>query len=88
MNRFSSSVSMDIDSGSGNTPASGLLIGDGSGFRVVEDDTDSSGSDMFDGVGELALTAGFEVELTFLDLSFCVIRVCENGRCCVCVGFE
>lgn len=88
MNRFSSSVSTDIISGSGNAPASGLLVGDDSGFRVVEDDTDSSRSDIFEGVGELALKVEFATEPTFRDLSFCVIRVCENGRCCVCVGFE
>lgn len=88
MNRFSASVSIDINSGSGNTPASGLLVGGDSGFRVVEDDTDSSGSDKFEGVGEVALKAEFDTELIFLDLSFCEIRVCENGRCCVYVGVE
>lgn len=88
MKRFSASVSMDIISGSGNTPASGLLVGGDSGLRVVEDDTDSSSSDIFEGVGELGLRVESDTELIFLDLSFCVIRVCENGRCCVCVGFE
>lgn len=91
MNRFSSSVSIDIISGSGNTPPSAPgvhAIGGDSGFRVVEDDTDSSSSDIFEGVGELALKAASETELMFLDLSFCEIRVCENGRCCVWLCFE
>jgi hypothetical protein len=43
---------------------------------VVDDDTESSISDVLDGVGELARNDEFDGEvLRFFDRIFCVIRV-------------
>lgn len=43
---------------------------------MVEEETESSMSEMLDGVGEFALSVESEVEVVgFLDLIFCVIRV-------------
>jgi hypothetical protein len=63
-------------SGSGYTLPSRLSSGGDSGWRVVEEETESSMSEVLDGVGEFALSVEFEVEVVrSLDLIFCVIRV-------------
>jgi hypothetical protein len=54
VNRFSSIVSVLMVSGSGKTGLSWLCVGGESGLSVVEEETDSSASDIVDGVGELA----------------------------------
>lgn len=53
----------------------------------MDDDNESSRSDVFEGVGDWARIVG-DVDERFLDLIFCVIRVCENGRAYACNGFE
>jgi hypothetical protein len=54
-----------------------LSLGVESGWRVVDDDTESSGSDAEDPVGEIGLPEDEEEGevLTFLDRTFCVILV-------------
>jgi len=54
---------------------------------VVEDETESSTSDVLDGVGELARSEESEA-LRFLERIFCVIRVWEKGRACAAKGLE
>ena len=89
MNRRSAIVSDDIVSGSGYILSSRLSLGGESGCKVVEDDIESSRSDIFDGVGELARSVDSDVELvSFVDLIFCVIRVWEKGLACAGEGFE
>lgn len=53
--------------------------------NVVVDDTESSISEVLEGVGEVARSG--EV-LKFLNRIFCSILVSENGRACVDNGFE
>lgn len=65
-------VSEVIVSGSRYTALSLLSLGGDSGCNVVEDDMESSMSDVLEGVGELARRG--EV-LRFRDRIFCVIRV-------------
>lgn len=89
VNRRSSIVSEDIVSGSGYIVSSRISFGGDSGCRVVDDDTESSWSDVFDGVGELARSDESRLELvSFVDRIFCEILVWEKGRACVGMGFE
>jgi hypothetical protein len=70
-----------IVSESGYPGPSWPTSGGDSGYKVADDDTESSISDVFDGVGELPLWGELEREAErFLDRIFWVIRVCENGR--------
>jgi hypothetical protein len=82
-------VSEDIVSGSGYTVSSLLSLGGDSGCNVVDEETESSWSEVLDGVGELARREESEVELvSFVERIFWVIRVCEKGRACAGNGFE
>lgn len=82
-------MSAVIVSGSGNTAASLLSIGGDSGCNVVDEDTDSSMSDVLDDGGEPAPRDELDVEvMRFRDRIFCVIRVCEKGRAGAANGFE
>jgi len=74
VNKWSSMVSAVIVSGSGYTEFSRASFGGESGFRVAEDDTDSSFSELFEGVGDSAREVD-SVELRFRDRIFCVMRV-------------
>ena len=78
-------VSEVIVSGSGYTGPSRVSFGGDSGCKVVEDETESSMSDVFEGVGELERSGDL---LRFLERIFCVIRVSENGRACAVSGLE
>lgn len=82
MNICSSMVSDVIVSGSAYTGPSRVSFGGDSGCKVVEDETESSMSDVFEGVGELDRSGGL------LERIFCVIRVSENGRACAVSGLE
>lgn len=72
-------VSEVIISGSGYWVAfcdSQVVFGGESGWSVVDDDAESSKSDVVDGVGELARKdRDDESVLRFLDRIFCVILV-------------
>lgn len=72
MNMWPSIVPAVIVSGSGYTDPSRRSFGGESTRNVVVDDTESSMSDVLDGVGELERRG--EV-LRFLDRIFCVMRV-------------
>ena len=76
-------------SGSGYTVPSLLSFGGDSGCNVADDETESSWSEVLDGVGEPARRDESEVELlSFVERIFCVIRVWENGRACAGKGLE
>lgn len=76
-------------SGSGYTDPSRLSVGGDSGCNVVDEETESSWSEVLDGVGELARSDEFEVEVVrFLDRIFCVIRVWEKGLAWAANGLE
>ncbi len=62
-----------------------LSVGGVSGCKVVDDDTESSISDVLDGVGEVSRSGDV---LRFLDRIFWVILVCENGLAWAGKGFE
>lgn len=89
VSKWSWIVSEVIVSGSGYIGPSCPSWGE-SACKVVVVDTESSTSEVLDGVGDVerrgeALRG--EV-LRFLDRIFCVIRVWENGRACADKGLE
>ena len=78
-------VSDVIVSGSGYMAPSLVSFGGDSGCKVVDDETESSISDVLEGVGEVERSGDL---LRFLERIFCVIRVSENGRACAVNGLE
>src|SRR6266536_4669543 len=85
VNICSSMVSDVIVSGSGYMAPSLVSFGGDSGCKVVDDETESSISDVLEGVGEVERSGDL---LRFLERIFCVIRVSENGRACAVSGLE
>jgi len=69
--------------------SSRISLGGDSGCKVVEDDTESSWSEAFEGVGEPARKEESDVELgRCFDRIFCEIRVWEKGLACAVSGLE
>jgi hypothetical protein len=87
VNKRSSIVSAVIVSGSGYRAFSRESLGAESGVKVAEEDTDSSFSEVFEGVGDSARAVD-PAELRFRDRIFCVMRVWEKGLACEDNGFE